>query len=274
MVDTETQDFLRAKYNPDGSVLRRAQLRMLEMLKFLDKVCKENNIEYWLDCGNLLGAARHGGYIPWDDDTDVCMTSENLKRFKHVMREKYSNSEFVVQDMDNDPNYYIPWPKLRDTKSEYIGGNQFKQKYLGLQIDLFEMKDYNVVLFQKITHWLNYKIYLINVPAQKYEIYLYIRPICKTMKFLHYKVLVPFLKFISKPFKKNYLTYGYGSEFYGHNEHRYFKNLYPLGVIQFEGYTFPAPHDVEKSLTLKYGNWKELPDLDNLSLHSSGVRFL
>ena len=55
----ETNEELRAKYNPEGSDLRRAQLRMLDMLLYLDKVCKENEIEYWLGYGTCLGAVRH-----------------------------------------------------------------------------------------------------------------------------------------------------------------------------------------------------------------------
>lgn len=73
MIDKKIQDELRIKYNPDGSDLRKAQLKMLELLKFLNKICTENNLTYWLDSGTLLGAVRHGGFIPWDDDIDVCM---------------------------------------------------------------------------------------------------------------------------------------------------------------------------------------------------------
>ena len=76
----ETQGELRAKYNPDGSILRRAQLRMLDMLLYLDKVCKEQQIPYCLDSGNVLGAVRHGGFIPWDDDMDVLLTRYRLKK--------------------------------------------------------------------------------------------------------------------------------------------------------------------------------------------------
>ena len=70
----ETSEELKEKYNPDGSDTRRAQLRMLEMLHFIDDICKKNNIEYYINSGTLLGAVRHGGFIPWDDDLDICIS--------------------------------------------------------------------------------------------------------------------------------------------------------------------------------------------------------
>ncbi|MBD5280217.1 MAG: hypothetical protein HDS35_06710 [Bacteroides sp.] len=79
MIDPKLQAELRAKYNPEGSDLRKAQLRMLSLLIFLDKVCKDNNLEYWLDSGTLIGAARHGGFIPWDDDCDIEMMEKDYK---------------------------------------------------------------------------------------------------------------------------------------------------------------------------------------------------
>ena len=88
MIDPVQQSQLRARYNPDGSDQRRAQLRMLEMLKFVDSFCKENDIKYWLEGGTLLGAMRHGGFIPWDDDTDICMTYSDAEKFKRLMIER------------------------------------------------------------------------------------------------------------------------------------------------------------------------------------------
>ena len=62
---------LRQRFNPEGSVLRQHQLRMLELLKVIDCICKKHDIPYWLSSGTLIGAARHKGFIPWDDDLDI-----------------------------------------------------------------------------------------------------------------------------------------------------------------------------------------------------------
>ena len=87
---------LRHMYNPEGSQLRKAQLRMLEMMKFVDKTCRKYNIPYWLDSGTLLGAVRHKGFIPWDDDVDIGMMRKDIKRFIRAV-EKENNPNFVVQ---------------------------------------------------------------------------------------------------------------------------------------------------------------------------------
>ena len=70
-------DKLRKKYNPEGSILRKQQLRMLELLDFVDSICKQHNIAYCLDSGTLLGAARNKGFIPWDEDLDITTHRKN-----------------------------------------------------------------------------------------------------------------------------------------------------------------------------------------------------
>ena len=58
------------------------QKRMLEIMIFIDKICRENNIMYWMHGGTALGAQRHKGFIPWDDDMDIFMTPERYQKFK------------------------------------------------------------------------------------------------------------------------------------------------------------------------------------------------
>lgn len=72
-------DELKARFNPEGSMVRRHQYRMLEMVVVLDRICKKHNIPYFLYGGTLLGALRHNGFIPWDDDIDLGMMREDRK---------------------------------------------------------------------------------------------------------------------------------------------------------------------------------------------------
>ena len=76
------EDF--SKYNGEGTPLRKAQLKILEVLLEFDRVCKKNGLIYWIDFGSLLGAVRHGGFIPWDDDIDLSMPPEDYRRFKEI----------------------------------------------------------------------------------------------------------------------------------------------------------------------------------------------
>ena len=76
----------------ERELLRKVQLTQLEIAKEIRRVCEENDIPYFLTCGTLLGAVRHQGFIPWDDDMDVGMLRENYEKFCRIAPEKLSAS--------------------------------------------------------------------------------------------------------------------------------------------------------------------------------------
>lgn len=95
--------------------LRHLQLVILDIIKDIDIVCKNNGIEYYLLGGSAIGAIRHKGFIPWDDDLDIIMTHSNYNRFLKVCKEQLNSNKYYVQEG------LVDWPldyskiKLRDT---------------------------------------------------------------------------------------------------------------------------------------------------------------
>ena len=79
------------------------QVELKALLKF-DQVCRKYNLQYTLDGGTLLGAIRHKGFIPWDDDTDVCMLREDFEKLRSIPKEEWGN-DFFYQSHETDSNY-------------------------------------------------------------------------------------------------------------------------------------------------------------------------
>ncbi len=121
----------------DKETLRRVQLTQLEILKEVDRVCKENNITYWLDSGTLLGAVRHKGFIPWDDDLDIGMHRNDYERFMKIAPEKL-NANYYLQNWKVDKKYQLPFAKVRKRGTVYTE-YQFRNSdaWNGIYIDIF-----------------------------------------------------------------------------------------------------------------------------------------
>ena len=94
---------LRKRFNPDGSMLRRQQMRMLEILIEVDRICKKHGIPYWLSSGTLIGAVRHNGFIPWDDDLDIEMMRKDYLRLLQVLPGELPDW-LALQNDETDPN--------------------------------------------------------------------------------------------------------------------------------------------------------------------------
>lgn len=120
---------------------RKMQLVELDMLVEFDKVCRKNNINYVIFGGTMLGAVRHKGYIPWDDDADIAMLREDYEKFKLHMNELNFDICYF-QDHTTDPYYRWGYGKLRRTGTKYVrvGQEHLKSKN-GIFIDVFPMDD-------------------------------------------------------------------------------------------------------------------------------------
>ncbi len=134
---------------------RRMQLVELDMLVEFDRVCRNNNIDYVLFGGSLLGAVRHQGYIPWDDDADIGMLRQDYERFKKHMDE-LDPAICYFQDHDTDPEYRWGYGKLRRTGTKYVRvGQEHLKCRTGIFVDVFPMDDIPLsVLGQILQDWI------------------------------------------------------------------------------------------------------------------------
>lgn len=110
------------KKNPDGSEITVADVQkvLLVILKDIDAICRRHSISYWLNGGSALGAVRHQGFIPWDDDADIAMMRSDFERFIEIMKEECPE-KYVFQCFATDDRYnvLIPGMKIR-MKGTYL----------------------------------------------------------------------------------------------------------------------------------------------------------
>ena len=106
----------------------------IEILDVVAAFCEENKINYWLESGTLIGAVRHKGYIPWDDDIDIGMLREDYDRFADLFNK--SNDRYRFVDIDNTPDYYAAFAKIIDTNTVLYEPDKNGNK-LSVNIDLF-----------------------------------------------------------------------------------------------------------------------------------------
>lgn len=109
--------------------LKRIQL---DILKSIDIFCSFNNIHYSLAFGSLLGAVRHGGYIPWDDDLDIMLCREDYMRFIQT----YKDNNYKVVDLSSDVHYELPFAKVYDTRTK-MDEYSMSNNCFGVYVDVF-----------------------------------------------------------------------------------------------------------------------------------------
>lgn len=117
---------------------RKLQLSILNIVKDIDELCRKNNIEYYIIYGSALGAIRHKGYIPWDDDFDIGMTYDNYLKFLEVCEKELDKSKYYVQTPEKEKNYYLSFSKIRDIRTTLIEeGNKDVDIIRSIYVDVF-----------------------------------------------------------------------------------------------------------------------------------------
>lgn len=255
-------------YNPEGSLLRERQKEMLAVLADFAKICQENGIRWWLCSGTLLGAARHKGFIPWDDDVDVSMLKKDYRKLLKVLR-KMDSEEYFYQCIQTDPDHVNPFGYFRKKKGRVISTNPREPyfRFHGIGIDVFYI--------EKSTRFSDHlaKFLYVNMqyPTKRIKNRTLRHIAIKFVQFLNFILLFPLVRLVGLVNPRQQYHYAYGSGFY--EEPFYMKNIFPLTTIEFEGMTFPAPGDTDAHLTAMYGDWRKLPTEEQIrkALHSKAV---
>ena len=106
-----------------------------DVLIYLHEICKKNNILYYLAYGSLLGAVRHKGFIPWDDDVDVIMDRVNFERFVQTVHDD-SHQYYKLMWLTEDKTYDLPLPKLVDNRTELVQSGRKSKVPIGAWVDI------------------------------------------------------------------------------------------------------------------------------------------
>ena len=122
-------------YRMDRSTLRKVQLRQLRIAKEIIRVCQKNNIKVFMDSGTLIGAVRHKGFIPWDDDFDFGMLREDYERFNKIATKELGN-DFFWQTWETDKKYALPFGKVREKNTLYLESKAGLTSENGFYVDI------------------------------------------------------------------------------------------------------------------------------------------
>jgi len=114
--------------------LRKLHHVLVEMLEEVDRVCKKNNIKYNISAGTLLGAIRHKGFIPWDDEMDITMTRNEYIRFRDVCKYDLDKERFFFQDHTTDVHYPWGYGRIRYKNTEFV---RVGQEHLKMKTGIF-----------------------------------------------------------------------------------------------------------------------------------------
>lgn len=265
----------------DKKTLRNLQLTELELLEEVDRICKKCNIHYNIIAGTLLGAVRHGGFIPWDDDADVALLRSEYEKFRKACETELDTTRFYFQDHGNTPGYRWGYGKLRRKDTVFLREHQEHMPYeQGVFIDVFPLdyvpENYGVRRVHNFVCFLYRKFFWSEVGrvADKNP---FMRGLYTIMSKVPEQTLKEsFNRFIKKTDRKKtkwvrILTFPTPNKAYGYRIRWYEHSA----DIDFEGITFRGIRDYDQYLSFKFGEYHKLPPEGQRKVHPvSNIRVL
>lgn len=264
--------------------LRDAQILMASILKDVANICDKHGIKYFLDAGTLIGAVRHKGFIPWDDDIDIGMLREDYKKFLNIIKDELPEHLFL-QTYESDPGYdiYQVPCKIRQNGTLFIEEKiaENKNMHNGLFIDILPYDSlpkkrwvYNIQ--RRISSFVLRSFIRLREKPERltlknmithfiYRIVVDIFPIKRRQK------LFDFLIKWNDP-NSEYMGYGVDTAW---SQYIYRKeDFYDLIKVEFEGEFFNVPKNYDVILTQLYGDYMTLPKEEDRVWHAKEIRKL
>ena len=251
---------------------------ILNIAKDIDKLCRENGIEYYLFGGSALGAKRHHGFIPWDDDLDIVLLPEQYDRFIALCKEKLDRDKYVLQEGLVDWPEHFSKIRLKGTHIKEFGEYYIDENTDGIFVDVFRI-DYspNSLLKRRIQYfwgklWLAYNM---NLKGYKSD------SIAKRMLSFGAKSMK--LSFVRKFVIGQYLKYNnkptdWTSDVMGRT--RFHNAFIPRAVygkptyVRFEDTSLPAHENLDQYLSITFGDYMKLPPEDKrVGMHIEKIDF-
>lgn len=253
----------------EPKTLRKAQLIMLDMLVEFDAICKKHQLQYWLDSGTLLGAVRHQGFIPWDDDIDLSMPLEDYNKFLEIAQSELSN-EIFLQNVKTDPDFKFDYTKLRSNRASIV---EFHEKdrqvnyHQGVFVDIFPMlamenSEANLQSYDQTLQAIrDVSAVSLHTPNGKDD------PARRV-------ALVAALKEKHQGWLDDTSKVIYGGEMPDVAASFDQTEVFPLSTLEFEGLTFPAPKNPSHYLDAIYAfDYRQLPPEDKRIIHAHSIGF-
>jgi len=254
-------------------VLNKLHQVQLDSLLEFKRICDKHNIKYSLVAGTLLGAVRHKGFIPWDDDVDIGMLRNEYEKFIKVAPDELKQ-DYFLQTWQTDPGFALPFAKLRKNGTKFVEQNSSETNaHCGVFIDIFPFD--NVPLnethkkVQNIISYILKRILLIRLNYKVWQKSEYLKKVIYTLARIFSKVfsirqiknrLYNVMVRYNKDVAEEIVTFG-GS--YGYSKESIKKEwLMDQKDIQFENEVFSAPFDSEAYLAYFYGDYMTPPPED------------